>query len=257
MSDSQYYDAWVGDGRPFSLATPIKEIAGKIKAGRPDVDPVAIIGTIGDPDHLLAIPPQDHCPYSQTGWPLAHPYPKVTAIDIMHRPDLGVDCNLIFPHWLAAAKAGQLPWLKYVTWQAKRYDVRNGWSPVSASGHYDHMHASQRTDHITTSIGGWNPLPGLDDDMLTQPQDDALSISWEGAQAMQDGLEETPARHNPHWAVNTLKKIDANVAEVMARPSVAPAPVDVAALAEELKPHIAAIVRAELDRTRLGVGAGQ
>jgi hypothetical protein len=165
MSDSAYYNAWVADGRPWRLSTPVKECADKIKAARPGINPISIIGTIGDSAHLLATRPEDHTPYSQTGWPVRHPYPNIAAIDIMHRPDLGMDCNAIFPHWLAAARAGQLPWLKYVIWQAKRYDVRNSWNPVSSSGHHDHMHASVRSDHITSSIGSFHPLPGMDDDM--------------------------------------------------------------------------------------------
>lgn len=161
MSESELYDAWVADGKPWRNATPIAELVAKLRQARPAAAAAGCFGSIGNLDHLLADPPQDHCPYSQTGWPLPHPYPYVTASDIMHRPDLGVDCNQIHANLLAAAKAGRLPWLKYWIWQGKRYDIRNNWVPVAASGHYDHIHISARTDHITTSLGGWHPLPGM------------------------------------------------------------------------------------------------
>jgi hypothetical protein len=166
MSESEYYDDWVADGKPWRNARPVDEIVTKLKAARPAAAKAGCFGTIGDLPHLLADTPQDHTPYSQTGWPLVHPYPRITATDIMHRPDLGVDCNEIHQHWLASAKAGQIKWIKYWIWQGRRYDVRNNFNPVSASGHYDHLHGSQRTDHIETSIGGWHPLPGTGDDEM-------------------------------------------------------------------------------------------
>lgn len=165
MSESEYYDDWVADGKPWRNARPVDEIVAKLKAARPAAAKAACFGTIGNLEHLLADPPQDHTPYSQTGWPLPHPYPRITATDIMHRPDLGVDCNEIHKHWLASANAKQIPWIKYWIWQGKRYDVRNNFNPVAASGHFDHIHGSQRTDHIETSIGGWHPLPGQGDEM--------------------------------------------------------------------------------------------
>jgi hypothetical protein len=165
VSDSSFYDDWVADGKPWRNAKPVAEIIAKLKAARPAAANANCFGSIGNMEHLLADPPQDHTPYSQTGWPVHSPYPVVCASDIMHRPDLGVDCNAIHVHLLADAKAGKLPWLKYWIWQGKRYDVRNNWVPVAASGHFDHGHISIRTDHVNTSIGSWHPLPGMDDDM--------------------------------------------------------------------------------------------
>lgn len=178
MSESDFYDDWVADGKPWRNARPIAEILAKLKAARPEAAAAACFGSIGNLDHLLADPPQDHTPYSQTGWPLPHPYPRITAVDITHRPDLGVDCNLIHKHWLASANTGQIPWIKYWIWQGRRYDVRNNFNPVSASGHYDHLHGSQRTDHIESSIGGWHPLPGYGDDMANVNQADWDALIW-------------------------------------------------------------------------------
>lgn len=154
-----YYKPWVDDGKPWRNAVYIAEFIAALNRGFPRGDAANIFGSIGDYAHLTADTPQDHAPYSQTGWPVPTPYPVVTASDVMHRPDLGVDCTVLVPYWLASAKAGRMPWLKYIIWHGKRYDVRNGWQPVAASGHFDHAHLSGRSDKVSTGLGGWNPIP--------------------------------------------------------------------------------------------------
>lgn len=156
---NRFYKPWVDDGRPWRNAVYIAEFIGALNRGFPLGDAANIFGSIGDYAHLTADTPQDHTPYSQTGWPVPTPYPVVTASDVMHRPDLGVDCTVLVPYWLAAAKAGRMPWLKYIIWQGKRYDVRNSWQPVAASGHFGHAHLSGRSDKVSTGLGGWNPIP--------------------------------------------------------------------------------------------------
>ncbi len=158
---NRFYEPWIADDSPYRAAHPIAEVVAKLRAGRPAVAKLGLFGSIGDIRHLTAETPLDHTPYSQSGWPLPSAYGIGHATDIPHRPDLGVDCNKIFPHWLAAAKAGELPWLKYLIWQAKRYDVRNKWIPVGADDHWDHMHVSSRTDADTMSIGTFDPLGGM------------------------------------------------------------------------------------------------
>jgi len=113
--------------------------------------------------HYQAVPPQDHTPFSATGWPVASPKYWVFATDVMHRPDLGVDCGVLFPYWLAEAKAGRMPWLKYLIWQATIYDVRNNWQPQASSEHFDHIHLSARTDYQLKGLGGWSVIQ--EDDM--------------------------------------------------------------------------------------------
>lgn len=155
---NRFYAPWVADGKPFRACTPVAEVIAKFKAARPAAAKAGCFGSIGNLAHLTADIPKDHTPYSQTGWPLPSPYGVGFAVDIMHRPDLGVDCNAIFAHWLAEAKAGRLPWLKYLIWQGKSYSVRNNWEPRDADGHFDHIHASTRTDHVGTHIGDFDPL---------------------------------------------------------------------------------------------------
>lgn len=178
MPTAVYY-TWDSLGRPLTPAQPVREIVAALKAHYPD----ATFSWYADEAHYAANFPEDHTPYSYTGWPEPCPQWWVCATDVMHRPDLGVDCQAIFDHWITAARAGETPWLKYLIWQARIYDVRYDWEPRGNSGHFDHIHASTRTDHLNTGLGSWNPIPGIttgDGDMLylvNAPNDFALWLS--------------------------------------------------------------------------------
>jgi hypothetical protein len=156
---------WESQGRPWRLATPLVDMVDRLKAAHPQL----VYGTLGDDSHLNAVPPEDHTPFSATGYPKASPYPVVHALDVMHHPESGVDAGKLFAYWLAEAKAGRMPWLKYLIWQAKIYDVRFGWRPQSSSGHFDHVHLSSRTDAENTHLGAWSPVP--EDDMALSDVD--------------------------------------------------------------------------------------
>jgi len=149
---------WESQGRPWRLATPLLDMVAKLKAAYPQL----VYGTLGDDAHLNAVPPEDHTPFSATGYPNTSPYPVVHALDVMHHPESGVDAGKLFAYWLAEAKAGRMPWLKYLIWQARIYDVRNGWRAQASSGHFDHVHLSARTDAENTHLGDWSPVPPME-----------------------------------------------------------------------------------------------
>jgi hypothetical protein len=155
------YYSWDRLGRPLEPATPIREIVERLKVAFPRAK--NLFGWYANEAHYTAVPAEDHTPFSQTGWPVPDPQWVVCATDVMHRPDLGVDCGKLFPYWLAEARAGRTPWVKYLIWQATLYDVRNGWRPQANRGHFDHVHISTRTDHINTHLGSWSLVPGGDD----------------------------------------------------------------------------------------------
>lgn len=149
------YSEWVAAGRPLVPARPVADVIARMRAAHPQLP----ISYFADETHYRAIPPQDHTPYSADGWPYPDPEWMVCAVDVMHRPDLGVDCRVLAPYWLAEARAGRFPTLKYLIWQAKLYDVRHGWQTQASSGHYDHAHLSFRTDALHTGLGSWSLLP--------------------------------------------------------------------------------------------------
>lgn len=171
MAVAAYY-RWEREGRPLEPAQPVREIVERMKAAYPKA--ANTFSWYANESHYQAVPAQDHTPYSQTGWPLTSPEWWVFATDIMHHPELGVDCNALFAYWLAEAKAGRMPWLKYLIWQAQLYDVRNQWRPQSNSGHFDHIHLSVRTDWQHKGLGSWSitPQPQEVDMFLAQVKGD-------------------------------------------------------------------------------------
>lgn len=166
------YYSWDKLGRPLEPARPIREVVERLRVAYPRAAEAHLFSWYADEAHYQAEPPQDHTPFSATGWPLESPRWVVFATDVMHRPDQGVDCFDLFPYWLYEAKAGRMPWLKYLIWQAKRYDLRNDYAPVDASGHFGHVHLSARTDHQHTSLGDWS-VEG--DTMITQVEADLIA----------------------------------------------------------------------------------
>ncbi|HTE68643.1 MAG TPA: hypothetical protein VK942_07790 [Actinomycetes bacterium] len=190
MAIAAYY-AWDGAGRPIEPARPIREFVGKMKVAFPKA--ANLFGWYADDAHYQANFPEDHTPYSRTPWPISpNPYPVVFATDVMHRLDLGVDCGVLFPYWLAEAKAGRMPWLKYMIWQAKLYSVRNNWASQANSGHFDHVHLSGRTDHKDTTLGAWSPVPGTTGDDVKLFKTQASSSVW-----VSDGIRRRPLRSWP------------------------------------------------------------
>lgn len=176
MAVAAYY-SWDRLGRPLNPAQPIRELVNALKAGYPAAAAQNLFSWYADEAHYQANFPEDHTPYSYTGWPEPNPQWWVCATDIMHRPDLGVDCKAIFAHLLESAKAGLTPWLKYIIWQARLYHISNEWRPQANSGHFDHIHISTRTDHLEASLNGWSPIPGGADDM-TPEQAQQLKDVW-------------------------------------------------------------------------------
>lgn len=161
------YSAWTRAGRPVTPAQPVREIVTRMKAAFPAAS--STFGWYANEAHYQANPPEDHTPFSATGWPLPSPQWFVFATDIMHNPGLGVDCNVLFSYWISEARAGRMPWLKYLIWQAKIYDVRNGWRPQSNSGHFDHIHISARTDFLNGGLGSWSLVPGQPKELTDMP----------------------------------------------------------------------------------------
>lgn len=149
------FTAWKHAGSPWSVVSPLVQVLADLEAAYPGL----VYGTLGDDAHMIATPAEDHTPYSQTGWPNPNPYPVVHAADVMNQA--GVDCQALFDYWLPEAKAGRMPWLKYLIWQATLYSVRStpAWKPQLNSGHFDHIHLSARTDYEHYQLGNWSPVP--------------------------------------------------------------------------------------------------
>lgn len=246
------YNRWVADGRPFRLATPVAMYRNAFyAAGWPN----GSIGTIGDEAHLQAATPQDHTPFSTTGWPVAHPYPYITAIDVLHGVSRETMLDSIVSYWLSQARMGKTPWVKYIIYKGHSWSVRDGWVQHSAEGHYDHVHVSMRTDYVSASIGDWNPLgtngggnamweqvlplPSAEfPELLGQTQEQAgLILAWTGARARRQEVEMAAMREDMATVLSRLDALTIPDAEALAS-ALADNPVFISSVADAVADRV-------------------
>lgn len=157
---SQGYRDWVAAGKPFTLAAPLKRLRDILRGyGYTVYD-------IGNVSHQLADPPEDHMPYSATGWPNRSPRWYGFALDIMPPDDDDLPTLAQLGAQIYADKmAGHegLAWLKYLNWEPGNGECHHDkWQPDHVrtdSGDRGHIHASGRSDHyLTDTTGGYDPV---------------------------------------------------------------------------------------------------
>lgn len=170
---SQGYRDWVAAGKPFTLAAPQRRLRDILRGyGYTVYD-------IGNRAHQLATPPEDHMPYSETGWPRTSPRWYGFALDIMPPgkgsglPSLPQLLGQIYRDKMAGHPG--LAWLKYMNWEPTGPSgpcYHDSWQPGHerrASGDRGHGHLSGRSDHyLTDTTGGYDPVArfrGEDGDM--------------------------------------------------------------------------------------------
>lgn len=156
------YDQWIAAGKPYELCKPAWDLMVVLRAAG------YTVYHYPDFSHLTADPPQDHTPFSATGWPVASKRWVGHAIDIMPKAGLMPLPQLAMR--IIDAKndgvAGAWP-IKYINW-TDTADVcwHTSWQPTyAATGSTDrgHIHISFRSDADDDSVisaTGWNPLTG-------------------------------------------------------------------------------------------------
>ncbi len=195
MATSAYHQ-WDSAGRPWKISKPVKAIGDRLRAHG------YVVYFLGadDETHLKSDLPEDHTPFSRTGWPKPNPYPWITALDVMP-PRKGQKSKIDgkpLPSLQALGKRIHadkrddhpgLRWLKYLNWEPDRdWGGRcwhDSWQPTHlrrTSTDRGHIHASGRTDHITADTSrGYDPVariraaatptqPPKDDEMATTPE---------------------------------------------------------------------------------------
>lgn len=155
MATAAYHN-WVANGRPWKLAEPIKAIGNRLKSYG------YTVYYLGDNSHLQSNNPQDHTPFSRTGWPVAHPYPWVIAMDIMPpKAGSGLPSLQRLGAQLIADKLAGHPGvacLKYANWEPDRDWGGRCWQDSFKPGHSrtnstdrGHIHFSGRSDMVTAA----------------------------------------------------------------------------------------------------------
>lgn len=143
------YQQWVAAGKPMSgLVRPAAALKAILRGyGYTVYD-------LGDESHLKADPPEDHTPFSATGWPAASPRWWVHAIDVMPPPaGSGLPSLAQLGARLVADRNAGVPgvlWIKYLNWEPGDGACwHESWQPSyarRASTDRGHLHISARTD---------------------------------------------------------------------------------------------------------------
>ena len=159
MASQDYYD-WVNSGRHWSDAKPIADLQESLQALG------YTVYTIGNQDHLTKATPEDHTPFSHTGWPNSAPKGIVTALDIMPKNGMA-DLTRLARTLIAAKERGDshAACFKYMNWTNELGKVEHtSWEPnekTTSSSDSGHIHLSIRTDYVNSNCcAGWNPLAG-------------------------------------------------------------------------------------------------
>lgn len=244
------HDRWLRAGEPFTLARPLAALRACLRGHG------YTVYDLGDSAHLLRDPPEDHTPYSATGWPLPSPFGWGFAVDIMPPPAArGLPTLAQLGAQLFADRQAGHPavgWLKYINWEpgdGKCWHDR--WQPSyvrTTSTDRGHIHLSGRTDYQLSDVAdGYDPVARLKGaamaeltaaqaralDILTRftdPRIEALAKGYDKIRFGGDAGDDV-------WLVKAVK-------ELLARPAVVAGPVDEATIRR--------IVREEIDKTRLG-----
>lgn len=158
---SKQHQLWIKRGEPFELARPLADVRDTLRAAG------YTVYDIGNSAHLDHEPPEDHCPYSETGWPQKiAPYGRGFAIDIMPPPKgSGLpSLQVIGANIYADKQADRAPWLKYMNWGPvdDQHAVQDRWQPGHerrSSSDTGHIHLSSTTDSVDSdAAAGYNPI---------------------------------------------------------------------------------------------------
>lgn len=208
------YEDWVADGKPVSFARPIARVRDRLRAHG------YTVYDLGNQAHLTHYPPEDHTPFSATGWPVASRYPYVHAIDIMppaaaalskidHMPlptlaELGAQLH----DDRAAGHAGAT-WIKYMNWEPEgNYTgpcYHCSWMPEHArrdSSDRGHIHVSCCSDAVTwTSADDYDPVQRIREEQhVALTNDDARTMWNADIIKAPEGSKEPDGTVNVNWS---------------------------------------------------------
>jgi hypothetical protein len=164
MAGLATFGSWARAGRPAEVAQPISDLAATLRKHG------YTVYIQGDDAHMRAEPPEDHCPFSSTGWPVPNPYPWIHALDIMP-PAAGsglpslADLAARIRVDRQAGKPG-VAWLKYInSTDPAGACWHDAWMPEyqrRASTDKGHIHISARSDCTHSAMAaGYDPVFAL------------------------------------------------------------------------------------------------
>lgn len=203
------YADWVRDGSPYTDCVPNVELARLLRGYG------YTVYTKGDTSHMRATPPEDHTPFSATGWPVASPYPYGHAIDVMppaagsSLPSLAELGRQLFDDRTGVIPGAAL--IKYMNWEPNGPGGscwHDAWQPShtrTPSTDRGHIHLSWRSDATKKTLAGYDPVARLRGDDMTA----ADTWTYDGIPAP------APPYANDDWATNKKWRADNSLAEVV------------------------------------------
>jgi hypothetical protein len=156
VTATQAYHNWIAAGEPYTLAAWMNDLVKTLRGHG------YTVYHYPDNAHLMATYPQDHAPFSYTGWPIDSPFGVGHGVDIM--PKAGTDVRALEPlarQIIADKRAGLLPGLKYINWTDKPGAVwQTSWKPTEATrpnADKGHLHLSGRSDSRYLRLTDYDP----------------------------------------------------------------------------------------------------
>lgn len=175
MASAAYYQ-WVKDGRDYTLIRPARAVQATLRGYG------LTVYDYPNDAHLKASTPEDHTPFSATGWPGTNRKYNARALDVMPRNDTTAALreNAGIARQLIADRDAGVPgamWIKYLNWTDEKGVTRQErWTDASnplkrttrSSTDRGHIHISGRSDVDNDNrADGYDPVRrmlGLDTD---------------------------------------------------------------------------------------------
>jgi hypothetical protein len=168
MASSAYYE-WLRAGRPYTLIRPAAAVQRNLRAHG------LTVYDYPDDSHLQASTPQDHTPFSATGYPGANKRWNARGLDVMPRSDSYAHRkeNADIARQLIRDRDAGVPgvmWIKYINWTDENGVCRQErWTSADpmrrttvSSSDRGHIHISGRSDADTdTRADGYDPYARL------------------------------------------------------------------------------------------------
>jgi len=160
MASTAYF-AWLKAGRPYRLAQPLKDLQETLRTHG------LTVYDYPNEAHLTADTPEDHTPFSATGWPVSSAFGVAHAIDIMPRNDSKaalVENAAIARRLINDKNAGHpaVEWIKYLNWTDEAGNCYHiSWTPqkeIRQSSDRGHVHVSGRSDRDNARCLNYDPL---------------------------------------------------------------------------------------------------
>lgn len=260
--------SWTRDGKPYTLCRPAADLKATFERHG------YTVYHYPDPRHLNAIPPEDHTPFSATGWPGTSPYGWGMADDIMPHPDPQMPTMAqLGAKILADKRAGVagLSWLKYMNWTDGNGACWNeSWTPTyrrSGSSDRGHIHMSCRSDfYRSTLAAGYDPVAALmtppppEDDMTPEQATLLTALAWQMDAIIFDkdkiaGGPQAGVLNAFHARLGIVEaKADATIAAIGHIGSNSPEVATILAALEETKAELEAEIQAARAEARDAVG---